>query len=184
MYMEASQFPFLARLQRDWLVIRDELVALDQNYWMKWPERDIYNGDWKVFGLYSFGSKIAEMCELCPRTTEIIEEIPGMVTAGFSSMAPNTHITPHRGYTNEVLRCHLGLITPDDCALRVADEIRPWSPGSCFVFDDTYEHEAWNRSDATRIVLLLDFKRDINAKVAYPEEVLAYEKIHKVEAGR
>jgi hypothetical protein len=26
------------------------------------------------------------------------------------------------------------------------------------VFDDTVEHEAWNRSDRPRVVLLLDFK--------------------------
>jgi aspartate beta-hydroxylase len=24
------------------------------------------------------------------------------------------------------------------------------------VFDDTYEHEAWNRSDRTRVVLIMD----------------------------
>ena len=26
------------------------------------------------------------------------------------------------------------------------------------LFDDTIEHEAWNRSDRTRVVLLLDFR--------------------------
>ena len=97
-----------------------------------------------------------------------------MVTAGFSSMAANTHITPHRGYTDDVLRCHLGLVTPENCALRVSNQIRTWTPGSCFVFDDTQEHEAWNRSNATRIVLLLDFKRDESTDIIFPEEVFAY----------
>lgn len=174
MFIEAIEFPFLARLQNEWLVIRDELVALRAAYWTEWPERDIYNGDWKVFGLYVFGEKNLKFCDLCPRTTEIIEEIPGMVTAGFSSMAANTHITPHRGYTDDVLRCHLGLVTPENCALRVSNQIRTWTPGSCFVFDDTQEHEAWNRSNATRIVLLLDFKRDESIDIIFPEEVFAY----------
>jgi len=124
MFLKASDFPFLARLQREWQVIRDELVALDKTYFINWPERNIYNGEWKVFGLYKFGTKIPELCALCPRTTEIVEEIPGLETAGFSSLAPHTHITPHTGYTSQVLRCHLGLIAPENCAIRVGNDTR------------------------------------------------------------
>ena len=29
-------------------------------------------------------------------------------------------------------------------------------PGRCVSFDDTFEHEAWNRSDQTRVILLFD----------------------------
>lgn len=180
MFMKASRFPFLERLERDWKLIHNELVALNKSYFMQWPERDIYRGDWKVFGLYKFGEKIEELCKLCPRTTEIIEEIPGLVTAGFSSLAPGTHITPHVGYTSQVLRCHLGLITPENCAIRVGEETRSWLPGSCFVFDDTLEHEAWNRGDSNRIVLLLDFKRNAGAPISFPEELRSYEPILKL----
>ena len=156
-------------------MILGELNALNKSYFVDWPERDIYNGAWRVFGLYKFGQKLTELCELCPVTTEIIEEIPGLETAGFSSLAPMTHITPHNGYTKDVLRCHLGLVTPQDCAIRVGDQTRNWSPGSCFVIDDTVEHEAWNRSESTRVVLLVDFRRDVNSKVIYPQEILQYE---------
>ncbi|MGE5183872.1 MAG: aspartyl/asparaginyl beta-hydroxylase domain-containing protein, partial [Acidobacteriota bacterium] len=31
-----------------------------------------------------------------------------------------------------------------------------WERGKCFAFDDTFEHEAWNRSGTTRAVLLGD----------------------------
>ena len=31
-----------------------------------------------------------------------------------------------------------------------------WQEGQVVVFDDTYEHEAWNRSDQTRVVLIFD----------------------------
>lgn len=47
-------------------------------------------------------------------------------------------------------------------------------PGGLMLFDDTTEHEAWNRSGETRVVLLLDFKRDPAADVHYPDHVLAY----------
>jgi len=45
---------------------------------------------------------------------------------------------------------------PSDCALRVAGQIHSWREGSCVTFDDTFEHEAWNRSPFTRVVLILD----------------------------
>jgi aspartyl/asparaginyl beta-hydroxylase (cupin superfamily) len=79
------------------------------------------------------------------------------------------------GYTQEVLRCHVGLVTPENCALRVAKETRGWTPGSCFVFDDTQEHEAWNRSNQTRVVLLFDFKRDPSAPLSqFPDDIRNY----------
>lgn len=81
-----------------------------------------------------------------------------MVTAGFSSLLPGTHIAAHTGYPDGVLRCHLGMIGCDGCSLRVGDETHNWQEGKCLVFDDTTEHEAWNRGTQTRIVLLLDFK--------------------------
>jgi aspartate beta-hydroxylase len=31
--------------------------------------------------------------------------------------------------------------------------------GKCLLWDDTYPHEVWNRSEETRVVLLLDVRR-------------------------
>ena len=45
---------------------------------------------------------------------------------------------------------------PDDCALRVGGEDHHWREGEVVVFDDTYEHEAWNRSSRTRVVMIFD----------------------------
>src|SRR5690606_17937362 len=60
------------------------------------------------------------------------------------------------GVTNTRVVTHLPLVVPDDCRLRVADHIHAWRPGRCFTFDDTFEHEAWSRSGATRVILLYD----------------------------
>jgi aspartate beta-hydroxylase len=40
--------------------------------------------------------------------------------------------------------------------LRAGDEQRAWRIGECLVFDDSFVHEAWNDSDQTRVVLILD----------------------------
>ncbi len=74
----------------------------------------------------------------------------------FSVLAPGTHILPHHGVTNTRLVTHLALVVPDNCAIRVGGEERGWQEGRCFTFDDTFEHEAWNRSDQTRVVLIMD----------------------------
>ncbi|WP_158046729.1 aspartyl/asparaginyl beta-hydroxylase domain-containing protein [Skermanella pratensis] len=174
MFMDPAQVPELAALSDAWMDIRAELLALSDKYFIAWPEKSIYDGNWTVFPLYKFGQKVEEHCALCPRTTRAIEGIPGLLTAGFSSLAPGTYIGPHFGYTGEVLRAHLGLLTPPDCAIRVGPETKSWTPGGLMLFDDTTEHEAWNRSGETRVVLLLDFKRDPAADVHYPEHVLAY----------
>jgi aspartyl/asparaginyl beta-hydroxylase (cupin superfamily) len=45
---------------------------------------------------------------------------------------------------------------PPNCSFRVGGETREWVPGRAWVFDDTIEHEAWNRSDAPRAILIFD----------------------------
>ncbi len=59
-----------------------------------------------------------------------------------------TVLQPHRGVTNTRVVAHLPLIVPPDCALEVGGELHHWQEGRVVVFDDTYEHGAWNRSPA------------------------------------
>jgi beta-hydroxylase len=175
-------FPFLRDLEEQWEVILRELNNLLYNeaenavsYFHPWHEDDLYTGQWDVYGLYSFGDKLDDNCKRCPKTTKLVESIPGMATAGFSSLAAETHIKPHVGISDDVLRAHLGLIIPDPlpdydrrstgvltartCGLRVGEEIHYWWPGKAFVFDDRIEHEAWNWGNRTRFVLLVDFEK-------------------------
>jgi aspartate beta-hydroxylase len=72
-------------------------------------------------------------------------------------MRPGAHILRHRGVTNTRVVFHLALDIPPDCALDLVNVQQvTWSPGRCFAFDDTFEHQAWNRSDKTRVILLGD----------------------------
>jgi aspartyl/asparaginyl beta-hydroxylase (cupin superfamily) len=43
----------------------------------------------------------------------------------------------------------------------VGDQVRHWAEGQSLMFDDTYEHEAWNHTDGERVVLFLDIKRPL-----------------------
>ena len=159
-FLDPADFAFVDLLETNAQAIKDELDRLlAGDRFVPWPEKGLYGTGWDVFGFRLFGTRVPEGGAMCPRTMEIIEQVPGVTTAGFSRLAPGTHIKPHVGYTSRVLRCHLGLIVPPDCALRVGSETRRWEEDRCLVFDDTLEHEAWNRSDRDRVVLLLDFMK-------------------------
>ncbi|BCJ70144.1 aspartyl/asparaginyl beta-hydroxylase domain-containing protein [Polymorphospora rubra] len=160
MFLDHDRFPFLDVLRHNWRDIRDEYLALPEDSFDPWVQREMYGHGWSVYGLVAFGTRIEPALADCPRTAAVLARIPGLTTAGFSRMEPGTHITPHEGWVTTVYRAHLGVVVPDDgCALRVGSQVRSWQEGGLLVFDDTVEHEAWNRSTETRTVLLLDFVR-------------------------
>lgn len=146
-FYESYEFPFAALLEMNWQTILSELQQIQDQDFIPWSEKYLYEDGWSIFGLYGYGLRIEKNCELCPETTKLVEQIPNLLTAGFSNLAPGTHIAPHTGYPDGVLRCHLGLIVPERCAIRIGDETRTWQEGKCLIFNDTIEHEAWNRSD-------------------------------------
>ena len=55
---------------------------------------------------------------------------------------------------------HVPLDIPSEdaskCGIRVGGETRRWTSGEPLVFDDTYEHETWNHTDTSRVILLMD----------------------------
>lgn len=119
---------------------------------------------WKTFFFYGYGRKCEENCMKCPQTTAVLEKIPNLKTAFFSILFAQKHIPLHRGPYNGVLRYHLALRVPsesNECAIKVGDEIRHWKEGSSLIFDDTYPHQAWNRTDSIRVVLFVDFVRPL-----------------------
>jgi hypothetical protein len=46
--------------------------------------------------------------------------------------------------------------------MRVKDEVYTWKEGESTVFDDSLEHEVYNTSHETRVVLIVDFLRPMN----------------------
>ncbi len=120
---------------------------------------------WSAFHLFRNGLPIADHAARCPATMAALAQAPLPRIAGtapmalFSILAPHTHIPPHNGMLNTRLICHLPLIVPDGCRLRVGAETRDVRAGEVLLFDDSIEHEAWNDSDAPRAILLLEVWR-------------------------
>ncbi len=121
--------------------------------------------DWSAFHLVENGAPVPGNARRCPATIAALERLPmpqidrRSPMALFSVLRPQTHIPPHSGMLNTRLIVHLPLIVPNHCRLRVGNDVRPVVAGKVMIFDDSIEHEAWNDSDETRVVLLTEVWR-------------------------
>jgi len=117
---------------------------------------------WTGYYFWRHGRRRDDNCSQCPSTALALEALPLARVRDhapevlYSVFTPGTHLLPHRGVTNTRAVAHLPLIVPEDCALVVGGKQHVWEAGHVVAFDDTYEHEAWNRSAAIRVVLILD----------------------------
>jgi Aspartyl/Asparaginyl beta-hydroxylase len=186
---DRGDFPLVAYLESHFEEIRAELLAITDFH--AESERIGRTGDWDVAFLYERGRRHDDTCAACPVTTRGIETHRTIRTmAGLiyvSRMRAHTHIDAHRGPTNVRIRCHLGIDVPDgDCAIRVGDETRPWTEGKCLVFDDYFEHEAWNHTDEERIVLIVDLWHPglSDTEVTLLEGLHNYTHVHAERLGR
>ncbi len=121
--------------------------------------------DWSAFFLYKDGTLVEENAAQCPKTMAALANVPFPRIKGrdpmalFSVLKPGVRIAPHHGFLNTRLVCHLPLIVPPGCFLRVGNDQREWRKGEAWVFDDSIEHEAWNSSNETRVILIFDIWR-------------------------
>ncbi|WP_051882150.1 aspartyl/asparaginyl beta-hydroxylase domain-containing protein [Parvularcula oceani] len=124
--------------------------------------RLVDDDSWTAFYLWRDGRPVPEAAERCPRTVEAMERVPLCRVKGkspnvlFSRLAPGVHIPPHTGLVNTRLICHLPLVVPPGCGFRVGNRSLAWREGETLIFDDTIDHEAWNRGREERIILLFE----------------------------
>lgn len=120
---------------------------------------------WGALYLWRHGELVAENAARFPRTVAALERASLDHAEGraplalFSRLAPGARIEPHTGLLNTRLICHLPIIVPGKCYLRVGNETREWKRGEMLIFNDTIEHEAWNDSAEPRIILLFSVWR-------------------------
>ncbi|MET0330421.1 MAG: aspartyl/asparaginyl beta-hydroxylase domain-containing protein [Dyella sp.] len=174
-YYGRERFPWQEQLEVATAIIREELIDVLSSEGALEPFLGTNNqavgqmlrgssesAAWDAYFLYRHGERYDQHCLRCPRTTAVLEKLPLVRIREhapetlFSVLTPGSHILPHTGVTNTRLVTHLPLIVPPDCALRVGGEDHSWQEGRCVTFDDTFVHEAWNHSERTRVVLILD----------------------------
>lgn len=176
-FFERRHFPWIEELEGKTEIIRSELEALladggDAGFHPyvtmdpgtpanKWSPLD-GSLNWGALHLWKDGRRNEAACARAPQTAATVEalplsDLPGRTpTVFFSLLRPGTHLPAHTGVSNVRTIIHLPLIVPEGCGFRVGGETREWRIGEAFAFDDTIEHEAWNRSDKLRAILIFD----------------------------
>jgi aspartate beta-hydroxylase len=177
-FYDRRLFPWMDDVEAATEDIRAELLAVMQDpdafspYVEGNPNRPrkdqlglLNNPAWSAFYLWKNGDVVPANAARCPKTLHALERAPlakvrwRSPSILFSLLQPGAHIPPHNGLVNTRLICHLPVVTPGQCTFRVGNDVRDWEHGKAWAFDDTIEHEAWNRSDQARVILLFDIWR-------------------------
>jgi len=174
-FYNPSTYPELQNI--NYSIVKNELIDYikrSNDVWTEWPEHDLWKHKnaslWKIIPLMAFGKWSSKNTQHFPKTTAQLKKINGLVSAGFSKLGPNTTLKLHKGWaelSNNVLRCHLGLIVPKSkCKIFVigsACDMMYQKEGKWIIFDDSLYHSASNEDETNdRIILLLDIYRPNN----------------------
>ena len=122
------------------------------------------SNNWKLYYIYFFGRTNKQAKIDCPLILEIVQSIPNAINASISLLEPGVELAAHSGPYAGILRYHLGLHVPKNNppSLRVDQQWYTWQEGKSMVFDDFFEHEVLNKSDGSRVILMVDFLRPMN----------------------
>ncbi len=177
-FYDRDDFPWLGKVEAATADIRAELIEIlkQESAFKPYvegnprlpqtnPQGMLNNPEWSAFYLWKNGAIVPENAARCPKTLSALADVPLALVRNrspsilYSLLRPGARIPPHTGEVNTRLICHLPLIVPPDCSFRVGNDTRATVEGRAWVFDDTIEHEAWNGSDRTRVILLFEIWR-------------------------
>lgn len=156
------------------------------------PQGDVHalvdDPKWSTLYLWSNGQPVESNVARCPAIFKtIMDNVPlchigsSVPAVLLSLLKPGAHIPPHSGMMNIRYICHLPLIVPPKCRLRVGERVTEWHEGRLLAFDDTVEHEAHNGSTMDRLVLIFDVW---NPSLTEEEKKLVRALIETVESYR
>ncbi|MFT5679779.1 MAG: aspartyl/asparaginyl beta-hydroxylase (cupin superfamily) [Myxococcota bacterium] len=182
--MQAPDPKPLRLLEQHWLAIRDEALAM-RGEMFPWRNLEIYSSGWFTGPFYSHTRAVrGRFRRECPVTVGLLDQLMadgelGLVSAGFSCIAPHSATHLHRNDDGYAWRVHLGLRIPEgDVGLTVDGAVHRWQEGRSLIWDPTLPHKAWNHTDHDRHLLLLDFFRPEHPR----EEMIAM--MHRITAAQ
>ena len=174
-YLDVKDFPELVKLMESSDKIKAEAQNLFGDGHIKASEKyddagfnSFFKTGWTRFYLKWYGVDHPSAKELCPVTTQLVDEIPSIKAAMFTSLPPGSRLPRHRDPYAGSIRFHLGLMTPNspDCYIEVDGERYFWRDGEAVMFDETYIHYAENKTDQNRIIFFADIERPMRYRWA------------------
>lgn len=161
-FRDAGELAGVTLLEQHFEMIRDEWAALNDSAYLRYSPASMHSL-WLVYLLRYMGVRQPPHGPQCPGTQALLSSLPGLCLdypwgdALFSVHASDAHLRAHCSVDNLRVRCHLALQVPPGCSIRVGQETRQWEEGKALVFEDSFEHEVWNRGTTRRAILIVDF---------------------------
>lgn len=177
---QVAQIPLCQQLRANFPLILDEILGFIANFrpFMDYPKyANLYVNTWKAFPLSKFQGDHIEISikqlnfnvdtivaynrSRLPVLSKIIQDIEneGYLRNVFvSKLLPGAIINPHRGWTGDYLRIHMGLVCDPECRITVGQATQTWKTGELLAFKDggPYLHNVRHSGTHERIVLSLD----------------------------
>ena len=169
-----GEFPEAAELRGNFAAFRAEALEISTghklpiNHEIMPEQRHFFEHDripWQMVPLRAYGFDYPENLARMPLMADFLRRNPHVVSATISVFPGGKHLRPHKGPFKGVWRYHLAYLVQDLGEGRTSAELTIdgrqvfLREGDDLLWDDTYMHEARNRSDSPRIVLLLDVMR-------------------------
>lgn len=174
--MNLAEFPELAHIQAHWQEIRDEARALmEKGFFDATTRRDsaayydigfrtFYKYGWSKFYLKWYGYTHNSAMTHCPKTTQVLSQVPNVNGAMLTLLPPGSKLTRHSDPIGCSFRYHLGLLTPNSehCFINIDGQQYAWMDGDALLFDETYLHFVNNNTDQPRLILMCDVERPMH----------------------
>ncbi len=115
---------------------------------------------WDALILYAFGNKNRKVLKSAVFFDRFIQKYADSITlVMFSILKPGMQLQKHTGNNHHVLRYQLVIENTgyEKTGLVIDNNTLVLKEKEFVVFDDTFEHEAWNNSNTNRVVLIIDF---------------------------
>ncbi len=177
--------PICIELQQRYGEIKQEIENLlkNPNSLFDYPKYDVggkplYEKHWKAIPVSKFDGEFIELYsnpiqkeainyviqqtkKNCPIIDSIIsplEERNVLKNSFISELVPGSIINPHRGWTQNYMRVHLGIICDPECKITINNQTKTWEEGKILAFEDggAYPHSVVHNGKTARIILSVD----------------------------
>lgn len=176
---QIEQIPWCRTLREQHAAIWQELQQLIRygSPFRAFPQYGLYSNYWEAFPLSvfegEFDTRLPVGLDLQAMTALIRQQLPvlsaliepmereGHVRNAFvSRLLPGSIIHPHKGWTNDYLRVHLGLVTDPQCQITVGPQTQTWQAGQLLSFKDggPYLHSVVHQGTGERIIASFDLR--------------------------
>lgn len=156
-----QQFPWSLEFEKQYSSIHNEVMKLFNNVGVEnIPLGPDQVPKFHAVNIAQQGKVDANAKKVFPITSQLVENVPSLANAQLSILAPGADLRMHKAASRCFLRMHLGIIIPKgDVCLELEGEKLKWKEGKVMIFDDFYHHRAWNKTEHTRVILMVDLFR-------------------------